>query len=234
VLKFFVSLLYPKKCIKCKKAGAYICARCFAQINFLEYQICSECGKGSIDGLTHPKCRTRYGMDGLISAISYKGIVKKLLYQFKYPPYLSDLKTILGALMYEGLIQQAVFVKFTENKNLVLVPVPLHANRLRRRGYNQAELLSNVLSQKMEIPVKNLLVRIRDSKPQYKLTREERGRNIFEAFSFNAKIKSFPKDKNVILVDDITTSGITMRECTKILKRNGIQKVLGITLAHEG
>ncbi len=173
-------------------------------------------------------------MDGLISAISYKGIVKKLLYQFKYPPYLSDLKTILGALMYEGLIQQAVFVKFTENKNLVLVPVPLHANRLRRRGYNQAELLSNVLSQKMEIPVKNLLVRIRDSKPQYKLTREERGRNIFEAFSFNAKIKSFPKDKNVILVDDITTSGITMRECTKILKRNGIQKVLGITLAHEG
>ncbi|TXH02378.1 MAG: ComF family protein [Candidatus Moraniibacteriota bacterium] len=200
----------------------------------MEYQICSECGKGSIDGLTHPKCRTRYGMDGLISAISYKGIVKKLLYQFKYPPYLSDLKTILGALMYEGLIQQAVFVKFTENKNLVLVPVPLHANRLRRRGYNQAELLSNVLSQKMEIPVKNLLVRIRDSKPQYKLTREERGRNIFEAFSFNAKIKSFPKDKNVILVDDITTSGITMRECTKILKRNGIQKVLGITLAHEG
>ncbi len=173
-------------------------------------------------------------MDGLISVLAYKGIVKRLLYQFKYPPYLSDLKTVLGALLYEGLIQQAAFIKFTENKNLVLVPVPLHASRLRKRGYNQAELLANVLSQKLEVPVKNLLMRTKDSKPQYKLTKEERGKNISDAFAINRKFINFPKGRNAILVDDIATSGITMRECAKVLKRNGIQKVLGITLAHEG
>lgn len=234
MLNFFVSLLYPKKCVKCKRVGAYICAQCFAQINFLEYQICSECGKGSIDGLTHPKCKTRYGMDGMISAIAYKGIVKKLLYQFKYPPYLADLKTILGALLYEGLIQQPAFIKFIEDKNLLIVPVPLHTNRLRKRGYNQAELLAQELSLKLNVPVKKLLVRIKDSKPQYKLTRDERIKNISEAFAINPKNKLSPKGKSVILIDDITTSGITMRECAKVLKRNGIKRVLGVTLAHEG
>jgi predicted amidophosphoribosyltransferase len=126
-------------------------------------------------------------MDGLLSAISYKGIVKKLLYQFKYPPYLSDLKTILGALFYEGLIQQPAFTKFIEDKNLLIVPVPLHSNRLRKRGYNQAELLARELSLKLKIPVKKLLVRTKDSKPQYKLTRDERIRNISEAFAINPK-----------------------------------------------
>lgn len=235
MLEFIASLLYPKKCVRCRKGGAYICDNCFATISFLQYQICAVCQKGSIDGLTHPKCKARYGIDGIISSIAYRGIVKKLLYQFKYPPYLSDLKTILGRVFYEGLIQQEAFASFISQKNVYIISVPLHPKRMKKRGYNQAELLAKELSISLEIKyVPNVLVRKINTKPQFDLKKEERGRNILGAFNLNAKFKEKLKDKRFLLVDDITTTGSTLRECAKVLKKSGAEKVLGITLAHEG
>lgn len=73
---FIISLLYPKKCVGCRTTGNYICSKCFSEISFLQYQYCAICQKGSIDGLTHPKCKTQYAIDGIISSISYRGIIK--------------------------------------------------------------------------------------------------------------------------------------------------------------
>jgi ComF family protein len=184
--------------------------------------------------MTHPKCRTAYGIDGIISSIAYKGIVKKLLYQFKYKPYLSDLKTILGKLFYEGLIQQEAFEKFVSKENVVITAVPLHKSRERSRGYNQSELLAKELSISLKIPYHKLLIREKQTKPQFELKKEERKKNILGAFSINDKLIKNHKIANVILVDDITTTGATLRECAKILKQSGVSKVLGVTLAHEG
>lgn len=235
MLDFFVSLLYPKKCVGCKKNGAYICDNCFAGIDFLQFQVCCVCQKGSIDGLTHPKCKTSYSLDGIISSIAYKGIVKKLLYQFKYRPFLSDLKIILGKLFYEGLIQQEAFINFLDAKNVWITSVPLHSNRLKKRGYNQSELLAKELSIKLEIPyLSNVLVRQKHTKPQFELKKEERKKNMLGAFSINQKFGGEIKGKRIILVDDIATTGATLRECGKILKKSGAGKVLGVTLAHEG
>ncbi len=193
------------------------------------------CQKGSIDGLTHPKCRTRNGIDGIYSAISYKGIVKKLLYQFKYPPYLADLKGILGKLLYEGLIQQEAFIKFLEHDNVMITAVPLHKERERKRGYNQSELLAKGLALSLKKPfVSKVLYRQKQTKPQFDLKKEERAKNILGAFMISSKFKSILKGKSVILIDDITTTGATLRECTKILKKSGAAKVIGVTLAHEG
>lgn len=235
VLDFFASLLYPKKCVKCGRDGAYICDRCFSEIKFLDFQICALCQKGSIDGLTHPRCKTRYGIDGIISSITYRGIVKKLLYQFKYSPYLSDLKKILGRAMYEGLIQQEIYVNFTSQKNVYIISVPLHSQRLKKRGYNQAELLGKDLAARTGLRfVSNILIRTENTKPQFDLKKDERRNNIIGAFSLNPKLKSEIKDNNFLLIDDIATTGSTLRECAKILKKGGAEKVLGITLAHEG
>lgn len=232
---FIASLLYPKKCVRCKKSGSYICDNCFAGITFLEYQLCGVCQKGSIDGLTHPKCRTKYGIDGIISAISYKGIVKKLLYQFKYPPYLSDLRGILGKILYEGLIQQEGFVNYCSVDNLLITSVPLHTKRGRKRGYNQSELLAKELSLHSNLTqVSAVLLRQISTKPQFELKKEERTKNILGAFALNPKFKNKLKGRDVILVDDITTTGATLRECAKVLKKSGVGKVLGVTLAHEG
>lgn len=234
MLSFLASLLYPKRCVRCKRPGEYICDNCFATITFLECQLCAVCQKGSIDGLTHPKCRTAYGIDGILSSVSYKGIVKKLIYQFKYPPYLSDLKKILGKLLYEGIIQLESFESFIRNKNVIIIPVPLHPQREKRRGYNQAELLGRELSIRLNIKIApRMLERSVKTKPQFELKKEERGKNIFGAFSVNLKFQKTLKGRRIILVDDISTTGSTLRECAKILKKSGAEKVLGITLAHE-
>lgn len=178
---------------------------------------------------------TKYGIDGLISSIAYKGIVKKLIYQFKYPPYLSDLKSILSKLFYEGLIQQAAFINFTEGEKVMIVPVPLHPTRERKRGYNQADLLAKELSILLKIRhTSDLLIRITNTKPQYELKKDQRKSNILGAFIVNPKYKSKIKGTRIIIVDDISTTGSTMRECGKILKTSGAGKVLGVTLAHEG
>ncbi len=187
-----------------------------------------------MDGMSHPKCKTRYGIDGIISSIAYKGIVKKLLYQFKYEPYLSDLKAILGKLLYEGVIQQEAFEKFVVSDKVVIAAVPLHKSRERKRGYNQSELLAKELSVSLKIPYCALLVRDKLTKPQFELKKEERTKNTLGAFSLNPKLKT-QNSKYIILVDDITTTGATLRECAKMLKKSGgAVKVLGITLAHEG
>ena len=229
---FIASLLYPKRCVGCKKPGSYICDSCFAKISFLEYQICGVCQKGSIDGLTHPKCKTPYAIDGIISSIAYKGIVKKLLYQFKYPPYLSDLKVPLSKLFYEGLIQQEAFTKFASKEKILVTAVPLHINRERKRGYNQSELLGKELSVKFNLPyVPNLLLRIKQTKPQFELTKEERKKNILGAFSINPKCKNKIKGKRIILVDDIFTTGATLSEAARVLKQSGAKKVIGLVVA---
>jgi ComF family protein len=235
VFDFIASLIYPKYCVGCRAKNDYVCASCFAGIGFLEYQLCGKCQKGSVDGLVHPKCRTANGIDGIFSAISYRGIVKKLLYQFKYKPYLSDLKGILGKLLYEGIIQQEAFSKFLTYKNIVIISVPLHKKRERIRGYNQSELLAKEISKKLFLPyVSNILIRQKETKPQFTLDKKKRSENIKDAFVVNLKFKIFLKDKNILLIDDINTTGATLRECAKILKQNGAKRVLGITLAHEG
>ncbi len=235
MLDFIASLLYPKKCIKCRKSGAYICDSCFSAIKFLDFQTCAVCQKGSIDGLTHPRCRTAYGIDGIISSIAYKGIVKKLLYQFKYSPFLSDLKTILGKIFYEGLIQQEAFVSFITSKRIYIISVPLHPMRLKKRGYNQAELLGKELSSSLNIKyIPGVLLRKVNTRPQFDLKKGERGKNILGAFSINPKFQKRIKGKRFLLVDDITTTGSTLRECSKILKKSGAVRVIGVALAHEG
>ncbi len=183
--------------------------------------------------MTHPKCSKKYGLDGVVPVVVYKGIVKKLLYQFKYPPYLSGLAPILSEILYEGLIQNEHFYKILET-GPIFVPVPLHAARLKSRGYNHAGLLAEGLATKLGYSyVAQYLIRTKNTKPQYKLKKEERLKNIKGAFVLNSKYVQSAKGKTIIVVDDITTSFATLSECAKVLKRAGARQVVGVTLAKE-
>ncbi len=192
--------------------------------------ICLVCNKGSFDGLTHPGCRGRYTIDGAFSAIAYKGIVKKLIYNFKYKPYLSDLKNSLVELFYESIIQQEIFQNVCKITP-VLVPIPLHAKRLRERGYNHAKLLAEGLSGKLNLQVINALRRTKDTKSQFGLKLKDRKKNINRAFTLNTKYSIL--NTNVLLVDDILTTGSTLLEAARVLKRHRVKKVWGLTLARD-
>lgn len=224
-----LDIIFPKKCVSCQKFGAYICASCFATLSFDVKLLCVVCNRPSFDGLTHPICRNRYTIDGVFASVVYGRVMKRALYQFKYQPYVTDLAEVMIALFYEGLIQQEAYTSIL-NAPAVLVPIPLHPTKFRKRGYNHAALLARGLGEKLHIPTNDFVLRVRETKPQYGLTREERKENIKDAFAIKTDIA---KDQVIFLVDDLLTSGSTMHEAGKILKKNGFPQVYGLCLARD-
>jgi competence protein ComFC len=194
--------------------------------------VCTVCQRQAMGGLTHPVCKTRYSVDGVFPSLVYKGVVKKLVYVFKYPPYLTDLEDQLVDLLYEGIIQKEQFIPLLE-KSAVLVPIPLYNSKLRKRGYNQSAFLAEGLAKRFAIPAVAMLKRVKPTKTQVSLSKEDRRKNITDAFALRGDAEDFIKKyQHIFLVDDVVTSGATLREAAKVLKIAGAKYVWGITLAH--
>ena len=225
-----LDLLFPKYCVRCRKMGAYVCAGCFVYISFLEKGFCTVCQRQSIDYRTHPYCKTKYTIDGVFPSVAHSGVIKKLIYQFKYKPHVADLKKFLTELMYEGLIQKELFYSIL-TPDSVLVPIPLYKTRLRTRGYNQSALLAAGLARQFSLRSEELLRRVKDTHTQVNLSQAQRRENIKDAFMLNNAL-GVKLPKQVFLVDDIVTSGATLAEAAKTLKKAGVEKVWGIALAH--
>ncbi|MCL5114103.1 MAG: double zinc ribbon domain-containing protein, partial [Patescibacteria group bacterium] len=164
----FLSLIFPKHCVNCKKFGDYLCSNCFSYLSFDTEGLCVSCNRASINGLTHPGCATKSTIDGVFASISYKGVAKKLIYNFKYKPYLSDLSSLLIDLFFEGIIQNEDFNNVYQDLETdpVLVPIPLYFAKIRTRGYNQAEILAKGLSRKLNLKVVDLLRRTKKTRSQ--------------------------------------------------------------------
>jgi len=227
-----LDFVFPKFCINCKKFGPYVCANCFSMISFSDNGFCTVCQKAAINGFTHPICTNKYTLDGVFSSLNYVGVTKKLVYRFKYKPFVTDLQKTLLEFFYEGLIQKEVFYNLLQ-KPSVFVPIPLHRSRLRRRGYNQSYLLAEGLGKMFQIKTLDILQRTKNTKTQVGLTKSEREKNIKGAFAIKKEYLDKASGlKQIFLIDDVATSGSTLKEAAKILKENGTGKVFGLTLAH--
>jgi competence protein ComFC len=239
--------LFPKRCVICKRGGSYLCENCFTHLSFDAKNLCLVCNKPTYNNLTHPACKTRFAIDGCFSALTYNKLTQKLIFSFKYKPYLTDIKTILTDLFYESLIQNENLVKLMANgepaRNAsqastcvvggwLMVPIPLSKTKLRKRGYNQAEILAKSLSKRFFFPVENILKRVKDTKTQVGKSSVDRKLNIKDAFSLKNQ-KSKIKNQNIFLIDDVVTTGSTLKEAAKVLKRAGAKKVIGLTLARD-
>ena len=230
-----LDLFFPKRCVNCKKVGDYICPDCFSRLSFDTEDICPECSRPAISGITHPKCKKKYSLEGTFTAVVFNKTAKKLLYQFKYRPYLTDLKVTLTDLMHESLIQNEEFerVYAGQGNKLLIVPVPLYKAKQRMRGYNQAEILGREMAGKLGLPMTNALLRMRDTRSQVGLDKTERRENLREAFGLKDGLNEEIRDKSVFLIDDVLTTGATLSEAGKALRRAGAEKVWGIALAKE-
>jgi len=226
-----LDLIFPKFCVNCKKFGDYVCPNCFIYLSFDVVNICAVCSRPSIDGSTHPGCFKKYSIDGTFVGIEYNSIAKKLIYRFKYRPYISDLNKFLTDLLFESLIQKEDFNKLLD-ENFVFVPIPLSSKKERSRGYNQSELLAQNLGRKFGLKSINLLKRVKETKVQAGLTKKDRRENLANAFSLETQ-NSKGKIQNIFLVDDILTTGATFDSAAHVLKRAGVKKVYGIALAKE-
>lgn len=241
LLDFF----YPKRCVGCGVAGEYLCSSCFSYISFMDGGFCAVCQRSAIGGLTHPVCRGRYEIDGVFASVVYAGVVKRLVYRFKYSPYLLDIRHVLADLFYEGLIQKEGFVRLLdedrESKGF-FVAIPLHKNRMRERGYNQAEVLAKGFVERLnkgsgvengKVVMGGMLERVKETVAQFGLSKDERSENVNGAFVLGKGWEQRLRGCGVVfLVDDIVTSGATFREVAKVLKKAGVGKVYGVAFAH--
>ncbi len=225
-----LDFLFPKYCVSCKKFGDYLCPSCFAKVSFIDAGFCVACQKSAIGGLTHPACKKGSMIDGVFSSLIYRGVAKKLVYQFKYKPHVTDLQKTLLEFFYEGLIQKEMCYRLLQEGG-VFIPIPLHKARFRKRGYNQAQLLAAGLSKKFDLPMLDCLERVKNTKTQVGLSKEDREENIHGAFALKKNVR-LTDIKQVFLVDDVVTSGATLKEAAKILKKAGVKRVWGVTLAH--
>ena len=227
----FIDFIFPKKCINCSRFGDFLCADCFVRISFNDSFLCCECLRPAINGMTHIGCMKRYSMDGVISAVVYNKISKKLIARLKYKPYLSRLSEIISEIMDEALAQNESFYDFISKYNPVIVPIPLSSERLRQRGYNHAEIIGSYVAKYFHLKLdSSLLIRIKNTKPQFKLSKKERFENIRNAFGIR---ENSEVPKSVILIDDVATTYATLKEAARVLKQAGSKRVLGVTFAQE-
>jgi len=233
-----LDFIFPKKCLNCGKTGAYFCSECLNFTSLDRERICPVCERPAIGGATHPGCLKDRSLDGFTSVFNYKGIIRKGIGKLKYK-FVSDIAGELVELFLSSLGEDENFTRFCRQPNIVLVPVPLHPSRERWRGFSQTKMLGNLIAGNLEISFQpDLLIRVKNTKPQVGLKEDERKTNIKDAFSLNPA-SSFPASpqggplltSNFLLFDDVWTSGSTLKEAARTLKKAGAGKVWGLTLA---
>lgn len=236
-----LDFLFPRRCLGCGQWGGYFCSQCLNLVLLGPERICPLCTKPAVGGLTHPGCSRPWGLDGLTTIFTYQGLMEKAIKKLKYK-FVSDLAQDLVELFLSFCGEDKFFSYFCQkenvyfelarNKLVYFLPVPLHPRRKRWRGFNQAELLGEMIASNLNLPfLPDLLVRVKNTKPQTKLDEEERKKNIRGAFKINPNSKFLIRNSRFILFDDVWTTGSTLRECGQVLKRAGAKEVLGLTLA---
>lgn len=235
-LHLLVDIIYPNKCPTCKKFtdDGNFCLDCWNHLNFITNP-CIFCGRpiplafrASICP-TCPKPDNYY--DRIISAVCYNKIIAKTIFEFKY-----NEKTFLSKLLSRLLVNS--LNKLVDEERITIdyiIPIPIHIKKLRKRGFNQSLLLVKDLSKITNIPyIADLLIKSTYTTSQTTLTYFERKRNVKSTFRFNEKYKNDIINKNILIVDDVITTGSTINECAKILKHNKINKLFAISVARGG
>jgi ComF family protein len=234
LLKPVLELLFPSVCHLCKEfipdAGeVLLCQACLAKAPPLLSPKCSCCGD---------PFESQFGDDHLCgscitdpppfvaarSALLFEGSTRELIHQFKYGK-----RVLLRRPL--GLLAAAYLANFAGNFGAGLIlPVPLHSKRLRQRGFNQAILLGEIFSQKWGVPLsRNNLRRIRWTEPQVNLGAAERAANVKGAFALNNPEEI--RGRKIILVDDVYTTGSTVKECCHVLLKGGAAEIAVLTVA---
>ncbi|MFC1942635.1 ComF family protein [Chloroflexota bacterium] len=220
-----LDMLFPQWCVGCGREGDYMCRACRQSLLSITPPICPRCGRPHSGAALCTGCTNwSTGIDGIRSPFVFQGVLRKAIHELKYRN-LRALAVPLAELLYEYLTANPL-------PGEVLVPVPLHRKRMRERGYNQSQLLARELSKIIGLPVlDNCLVRQLHSSPQARTTRvSQRQSNVAGAFACRGESL---RDKKVLLIDDVSTSGATLGDCAGVLKAAGAVSVWGLVMAEE-
>jgi competence protein ComFC len=233
-----LDFVFPPYCLLCNRLisseegkskgfrpAGLVCQDCWKNLNILPYPFCPTCRTFLNQSMRRcPKCSEWSSLNINRSLGLFDPHYQILLHHFKYKRKIS-LGKELGKRLGELLIQD----EFSKDYGYI-IPVPLHSSRERERGYNQSRILAEEISRLTFLPLLDkVLIRKKNTRDQTNLNAEERERNVRGAFAVRGQI--VPKGERVILVDDVMTTGATLKECSRVLKEAGVKEVAGVTLA---
>jgi len=226
---FILDLIFPLECIGCGGEGRYLCASCQAKIELTPQFYCALCKQSSELGRICPVCQKDTALRAIWVATDYNNkILQDLIHNLKYN-YLEEISADLALLIAKYLEVSKIFEQFQINKdNTILIPVPLHKKRFLGRGFNQSELLANQLSNLLGFKQAKILQRNKNTQTQINLKRIERQENVKDAFTLKG---NFDPNKKIILIDDVVTTGSTLKECAKVLQQAGYKEIYGLVVA---
>ena len=229
-----LKIIYPPHCYVCSAAqlpapDSTLCQKCWDTIIYLDRQICQKCGAarpetgGQLGHYCGHCLKGAWPFNTARSLVKYDYPVTNLLHRLKYQGDRLVLKAI-GEIIARGTLP------FTASDYDYIVPVPLHSQRLKQRGLNQAALLARLLlAPGSGNLTRDLLLRVQQTKPQTGLNGVERRRNLKKAFAVNTHYRL--AGARICLVDDVFTTGTTVSECTKTLLKSGAHEVFVWCLA---
>jgi len=224
----FFDFLFPKYCLGCGQNGQYFCPSCSVNLRPTT-QICPVCEQLSTYGLTHPSCRSQYQPDGLSSLFAFEGITRKAIHQLKYR-LLTDLVPEFVSLIFQEIEKQAYLKKFIKKYHPLVIPIPLYWYKENQRGFNQSALFGQAIARQFNLPFsEKILKRKRATPSQTTLSLKQRKENVKNVFSVSLKKENI--EPNILLVDDVWTTGATLKTAAKLLKQKGVKKLWGLTIA---
>jgi ComF family protein len=216
-----LDLFFPKRCVACGSFGTYLCEEDRLSIRAGK-DFCPICLKSSVLGFTHSKCKRALGLDGLVCVFYYKSPIKDLLHELKYKMVRDLLETLLLETKRSKKLSEYDFTGFD------LIPIPLFWQKKNWRGFNQTEEIGKRIAKLLKIKyLDKILVKSKSTPPQAKLARQARMVAVEKSFNALADLHQ----RKILLFDDVWTTGATMKEAAKVLKRKGAVEVWGLVIA---
>jgi len=220
-----LNLLFPPRCVVCGQLDTWLCAPCTAQLSWIRGPVCLRCGAPLDHGELCARCRkSPPRLDAIRSPLLFEGPLRVAVHRLKYR-HAWELAEPLADLL-------AVYWHAHPLPVDIIVPVPLHPSRLRKRGYNQAALLARAFGARVGLAVdEQALQRVRATASQMRLSAHDRRRNVEGAFCCsNGRVKGH----SVLLIDDVCTTGATLEACADALRSGGAEAVSALTLGRAG
>jgi len=229
----FLDAIFPWHCCFCKQEIRHypLCQDCQKNIVINHSFICPSCKKRIIN-LSKNCCSKNSFIYALGFVSSYENpILKETIHFFKYQRIIALQKPLANLMV--KFLKETKLISGLNQKNILLIPVPLHSKKQKERGFNQSELLAKNLSIYFGLALDSkILLRVKNNLSQVKIQNFiERKRNVKNVFQIPKEKINLIRNKWIILIDDVYTSGATMQEAAKVLKQNGAKKVIGLVLA---